>query len=189
MENASKALLIAAGVLVVILIIAVSMRVFNSTNDITDDAYEVGESIETETLDASKGAISALKDITSKNLINVSNKRFRSNGSYYSITATGFYIEPGKEYNLQFDYDIEYADYTVGCGIGIIRNGYYLYPDYSSDIKSFVRYPNQDKGTFSCNFKATVITQPTELGIRFIRMNARGKFNVYISNVELREVK
>ena len=45
MENASKALLIAAAVLIVILIIAFGMKIFNSTGDTSADAVEVGEAM------------------------------------------------------------------------------------------------------------------------------------------------
>lgn len=45
MENASKALLIAAAVLIVILLIAFGMSVFNSTGDTSADAEQVGSQI------------------------------------------------------------------------------------------------------------------------------------------------
>ena len=53
MENASKALLIAAGVLVVILIIAVGMRIFNSTTDTAKSATDAGNTISKSTQTAS----------------------------------------------------------------------------------------------------------------------------------------
>lgn len=45
MENASKALLIAAAVLIVILIIAFAMKVLNSTKDVSGSASDVGSAI------------------------------------------------------------------------------------------------------------------------------------------------
>ena len=45
MENASKALLIAAAVLIVILLIAFGMSIFNSTGDTSADADKVGKEI------------------------------------------------------------------------------------------------------------------------------------------------
>ena len=60
MENASKALLIAAAVLIVILLIAFGMSVINSTGDATDKGKEVGEMIGTETNSASKAAMEAM---------------------------------------------------------------------------------------------------------------------------------
>jgi len=44
MENAAKALLIAAGVMVAILIISLGMSIFNSNSEITDDASSTLES-------------------------------------------------------------------------------------------------------------------------------------------------
>lgn len=43
MENASKALLIAASVLIVIILIAFGMKVFNSTEDVTDQTTQVSD--------------------------------------------------------------------------------------------------------------------------------------------------
>ena len=45
MENATKALLIAAGILIVILLIAFGMSIFNSTGDTSADAEQVGQQI------------------------------------------------------------------------------------------------------------------------------------------------
>lgn len=45
MENASKALLIAAAVLIVILLIAFGMRIFNSAGDTSGDAVKVGNQL------------------------------------------------------------------------------------------------------------------------------------------------
>lgn len=61
MENASKALLIAAGVLIVILLIAFGMSVFNSTGDTSADAQQVGTQITT----SSNQAAGAAKNIIS----------------------------------------------------------------------------------------------------------------------------
>ncbi len=62
MENASKALLIAAAVLVVILIIAFGMRIFNSTSDVSGQADSTGKEL---TNQASKAQNAASKAITS----------------------------------------------------------------------------------------------------------------------------
>ena len=45
MENASKALLIAAAILIVILLIAFGVSVLNSTDDVADSAGQVGDQI------------------------------------------------------------------------------------------------------------------------------------------------
>ena len=48
MENASKALLIAAGVVIVILLIAFGMRIFNSTGDIVGEKTKVSDHVSLE---------------------------------------------------------------------------------------------------------------------------------------------
>lgn len=63
MENASKALLIAAAVLIVILLIAFGMSIFNSTGDTSDDAQAVGNQITTQSKEASGSAVNAIKGI------------------------------------------------------------------------------------------------------------------------------
>ena len=60
MENASKALLIAAAVLIVILLIAFGMRIFSSTANVSGQATEVGNSLTTQTTNATTSATSAL---------------------------------------------------------------------------------------------------------------------------------
>ena len=63
MENASKALLIAAGVLIVILLIAFGMSIFNSTGDTSADAETTGKAINSKTLDAKVQAVLAIIDL------------------------------------------------------------------------------------------------------------------------------
>ena len=64
MENASKALLIAAGVLIVILLIAFGMSVFNSTGDTSGDAAQVGGQITTQSQQAATATNSIIQGIT-----------------------------------------------------------------------------------------------------------------------------
>ena len=52
MENASKALLIAAAVLIVILLIAFGMRIFNSNDDTGDQADQTAQSTSMQTFNA-----------------------------------------------------------------------------------------------------------------------------------------
>ena len=47
MENASKALLIAAAILIAIILIAFAMKVFNSPKDVVDNVEGMGTSIST----------------------------------------------------------------------------------------------------------------------------------------------
>lgn len=61
MENASKALLIAAAVLIVILLIAFGMNVMNSTSDVSGQAEQVGDALSTQTDGAATDAITAIQ--------------------------------------------------------------------------------------------------------------------------------
>ena len=64
MENASKALLIAAGVLIVILLIAFGMSVFKSTGDTSADAAQVGSQIQSQSGAAANATNSIIQGIT-----------------------------------------------------------------------------------------------------------------------------
>ncbi len=64
MENASKALLIAAAVLIVILIIAFGMRIFNSTSDTSRQAAETGAKISEQSNAAAIAANTALSGLS-----------------------------------------------------------------------------------------------------------------------------
>lgn len=63
MENASKALLIAAAVLIVILLIAFGMQVFNATGDTSADAEQVGQQITEQSGAAADAANSIIQGI------------------------------------------------------------------------------------------------------------------------------
>ena len=62
MENASKALLIAAAVLVVILLIAFGMRILRSSTDTSAQATSTGEQIGTKAGQASEEASGAITE-------------------------------------------------------------------------------------------------------------------------------
>lgn len=64
MENATKALLIAAAVLVVILLIAFGMRIFNSTGDVSSQATSTGQQLTNQTQLANNAAQSALNGLS-----------------------------------------------------------------------------------------------------------------------------
>ena len=66
MENATKALLIAAGVLIVILLIAFGMSIFNSTGDTSADAQAVGEQITSQSTLGKNSAVTAINSIKIK---------------------------------------------------------------------------------------------------------------------------
>jgi len=63
MENATKALLIAAAVLVVILIIAFGMRIFNSTKDSSGQAVKAGQEVSNGTQKATQSATDELTGV------------------------------------------------------------------------------------------------------------------------------
>lgn len=64
MENASKALLIAAAVLIVILLIAFGMKIFNSTGNVSGQATDTGKELTNQTNAAATSAQDALKDLS-----------------------------------------------------------------------------------------------------------------------------
>lgn len=63
MENATKALLIAAAVLIAILLIAFGMKIFSSTGDTSAEAQKTGQEISDQTKQAAGAAQNALGDL------------------------------------------------------------------------------------------------------------------------------
>ena len=63
MENASKALLIDAAVLIVILLIAFGLHVFNATGDTSADAEQVGQQITQQSGAAAQATNTALQGL------------------------------------------------------------------------------------------------------------------------------
>jgi len=188
MDNSTKALLIAAAVLIAIIIVAISINILSSNRDAADSTDEVGEMISVEADVVSKQTLSMLEDIENKNLIKVSDILIKATNSYYKSyfpKNPKFLLEPKTKYILSFDYKINHADYKIGCGIG------YGKTHYSKDILYSVTYPNQTEGTFAKTFTtpATFITDEPYLQIRFARMNKPGKFSVSISNIKFKKVK
>ena len=68
MENATKALLIAAAVLVAILLIAFGMRIMRSTTTAGTQAGQVGEEMSTKTDAAADAAKTSIKGIDTTSL-------------------------------------------------------------------------------------------------------------------------
>ena len=64
MENASKALLIAAAILIVIVLIAFGVSVLNSSGDIGDQATGTGSAISNQTNQAADAANTALQGLS-----------------------------------------------------------------------------------------------------------------------------
>lgn len=129
MENASKALLIAAAVLIVILIIAFGMRIFNSAGDAGGQAGAVGESTSLQTFNAQftayKGRIPSSSLIS---LITLTNTVCKENpghmvqitmgskltGKTYIVNATDGTAE---SYAARTTAVTEHTDYTPGANI------------------------------------------------------------------------
>lgn len=65
MENATKALLIAAAVLIAILLIAFGMKIFTSTSSSSTQAGEVAQQIDTKTTNAGEQAKTAILSLPS----------------------------------------------------------------------------------------------------------------------------
>ena len=64
MENATKALLIAAGVLIVILLIAFGMRIMNTSGGAATSAAQTGTQISTQTQTAANTASDAMSSFS-----------------------------------------------------------------------------------------------------------------------------
>lgn len=74
MENASKALLIAAAVLIAIILITVGIKIFSSTSDTQKVAMSTGDTIKGKTTDATGLAISEITGKNASNAINYGSK-------------------------------------------------------------------------------------------------------------------
>lgn len=187
MENATKALLIAAAVLIVIIIISVSILILGSGNNAKNSADEVGEGISTASTAYSKEIAGILDDINIKNLINAEDRTVTFSNYYYQNyfpKNPKILLEPNTEYILSFDYKVNYADYTVGCGIG------YGTTHYIKDILYSVTYPNQTQGTFVKRFTTPsefIVSEPY-LQLRYARMNNPGNLSVEISNIKFKKL-
>lgn len=64
MENATKALLIAAAVLIVILLIAFGMKIFNSTSDVSGQATSTGKALGNQATAAANSAVGAVNGLS-----------------------------------------------------------------------------------------------------------------------------
>ena len=86
MENASKALLIAAAVLIVILIIAFGMKIFNSTGDTSGQAEDLASSQQMQTFNAQFTAYEGTKKGAEvRNLVNLVNASNASDPEHHVV--------------------------------------------------------------------------------------------------------
>ena len=89
MENASKALLIAAAVLIVILIIAFGMRIFNSTGDTSGQAEDLASSQQMQTFNAQfTGYIGANRAGTVVRNLQVAVNNSNARNTQHNVTLT-----------------------------------------------------------------------------------------------------
>lgn len=199
MENSSKALLIAAAILIVIIIIAVGMKILGSTNESSDSAGEVGQSISKEITDASMMVqgynIVKLPDMQ----INVSKNRYYQN--YNFSKSNMIKLEENVKYIISFDYVIleKSADNVkLGCGIGCGTGG----NSYNIDFIYSKPYSNNTigkKSTFTyellINDKMNNVnrfrnTNNKYLALRLARVNsAQETFKANISNITIKHKK
>ena len=188
MENASKALLISAAVLIAILLISFGIRIFNSTDNTDDMVYGMGQEILSETKDASDMIdgylIKRFPDTTVEN---------PSNG-YYINYFTKMELKENKKYIISFDYIIREKEKTdICCGIGIGTRGEYW---YNRDLEYAIKYPSQElntKKTFTFVLEPSKYSAYNEnkdkkvyLSLRLARTGKPSKFKVDIQNITIK---
>lgn len=190
MENASKVLLIAAGVLIVILIVTVVLRLFNSANGVAESGGKVGETVATETTESSDELINILE----KNLVRIKDKKVTIENDYYKDELVGNYnvlLEYNTTYKLTFDYNVINTDEKViYCSIGCGET-----KGYKKDLTYKIYYDNRKntakaKGTCEIiyTFNETNMKKPY-LRLRLVRMDRKGNCEVEISNVIFKKVE
>lgn len=110
MENASKALLIAAAVLIVILLVAFGMRIFNSTSETAKSATYIGNEMNQKTKTASQSLVDMLNGKKDEGTVDTdtgSIKVKKITGMPNKINSNNF-IQLGSEiYIYQFQIKIE----------------------------------------------------------------------------------
>ena len=117
MENASKALLIAAAVLIVILLIAFGMRIFNANDDTGDQADQTAQSASMQTFNArltqyegkNKTGRTVRDMVTTVNQSNASNPQHTITISGSNISGSGsdykFEGSNNNRYTVSLTYD------------------------------------------------------------------------------------
>lgn len=103
MENATKALIMAGAILIVILIISVGIMVFKSTKGVTEAGKEAGDlmAIETYNNQFTKYCGNRVKGSEVTNLINfVATYKARNNGEGPIVTGVDGNVNPYKDYTV-----------------------------------------------------------------------------------------
>lgn len=189
MENVSKALLIAATVLVVIILITLGIKVFNSSSGSAEDAQQVGKEISLATSDAAD-------IIAGYSVKRYSDTPVEIKDYYYTDYFTGIEIDENATYVISFDYIIEEKGVpNIGCGIGM---GFDNPKAYNKDFKYQEAYPNQEigkKNTFKYELKPNTIANYINnknkyskiyLSLRLARTDPASTFKVKIENIKIK---
>lgn len=135
MENSSKALLIAAAVLIVILLVTVSIKIFNSPQDVQKQATDVGTSISKQIEDATKD-ISSSFEINRNPISGVgsgSGSQGSSSGEQQGVdkVTEENVLEPGLYNSDTGEIILSWDDFLTESGATVTADGTFLSP---SDI-------------------------------------------------------
>lgn len=119
MENASKALLIAAAVLIVILLIAFGMRIFNSSGDTSGQAEDLSKSTQMQTFNAqftgylgTNRSASVVRNLQA--IVSTSNTRNPQHQVTITLPAAG--VADGSVYTVTATYDTT-TQYITAIGV------------------------------------------------------------------------
>ena len=151
MENTSKALLIAAAVLIVILIISISLKVYTSIKSTPDTTDKIGKAID-------RASDDATLVIDGYKVFRNSDKAVNNpNNKYYTEYSTGIKLQPDYVYTVSLDYEVleNKNNSQLGCGIGF-NDPEIGSTTYNKDIVWWVNYSDYSegaKGKFKFSFK------------------------------------
>lgn len=162
MENASKALLIAASVLIVIILIAFGMRIFNSVDDTSKDSYAIGNDITKQ----SSGAVDDLQKTFDK--INGQNSQSEISPQNFN-NKISFNVE-GHTHSIEYCQNNCGKLYTINLD-GLKKsinelnqkygNEHYIDADIQSSYYSSSNYPliniEKDKNGYITKVKITIM--------------------------------
>ena len=126
MENASKALLIAGSILIVILLIAMGVRVFNSTSGTTDSVEGTMQSTDIATFNSkftayagsgkSASQVKALANIVIANNATNQSHKVSFQGVYDATTITSTVADYSGAYNVRLGFDAK-GEYVTSITI------------------------------------------------------------------------
>lgn len=151
MENTTKALLIAAIVLISIIMISIGIKMFNSVKSTTDITQELGKSISRSTDDATLMIDGYMVFRNSDKAVN------NPTNKYFQEYSTGIPLKFGYKYTISFDYEVleNKNNVRLGCGVGF-NNPEIGKTTYNKDIiwcKDYPNYSEGAKGKFEISFK------------------------------------